>query len=119
RELVDELLLDHPLEGSSAVRRVVAEVSEQRAGIVRELDVDPPLEEAAGEKRDLQLDDLAELLARERLELHDLVEPVDELGLELLPDRVDPARDIRGHDEDGVGEVDGPALAVGEAAVVH
>ncbi len=52
----------------------------------------------------------------ERAEPHDLVDAVDELGLEEVG-RV--ARQVGGHDEHGVGEVDRAALAVGEAAVVE
>ncbi len=119
RELVDELLLDHPLERARAVGRVVAEVAEQRPRVVGQLDLDAALAHTLDQPLDLQVDDLADLLARERVELDDLVEPVDELGLEGGLDAGDAARDVRGHDHDRVLEVDGAALAVGQAAVVH
>jgi hypothetical protein len=45
----------------------------------------------------------------------DLVDAIDELRLENTR-QVSPV--VRGHDDDGVGEVDGPALAVGQASVV-
>ena len=35
-EFVDQLLLDHALERARAVGRVVAEVAEQRAGVIGE-----------------------------------------------------------------------------------
>ena len=52
------------------------------------------------------------------LEDDDLVDPVQELGPEVVAHRVGRA-DVRGHDQDGVAEVDRAALAVGEAAVVE
>jgi hypothetical protein len=55
---------------------------------------------------DLQVDDLADLVARQGLELDDVVEPVDELGLELGLHARASARDVRGHDHHGVLEVD-------------
>ena len=60
----------------------------------------------------------AELLAGERLELDDLVDPVQELRPEVLRERLGRA-DVGGHDDHGVAEVDRAALAVGQAAVVE
>src|SRR5215218_9000137 len=54
-ELVDQLALDHPLQGPRAVGRVVAEVAEQGAGIAGELDLDPALEQATHELGDLEV----------------------------------------------------------------
>ena len=82
-------------------------------------DVDAALGHAHDQPGDLEVDDLAQLLARERVELDDVVEPVDELGLERQLRAVPAARDVRGHDQDGVLEVHRAALAVGQAAVVH
>ena len=52
----------------------------------------------------------------ERAEPHDLVDAVDELGLEEVG-RV--ARQVRRHDQHGVGEVHRAALAVGQPAVLQ
>ena len=82
RERVDEALLDDALERPRAVGRVVAEVAQQRARVVGELDLDAALTHAGDQALDLEVDDLADLLAAERLELDDVVEAVDELGLE-------------------------------------
>ena len=91
---------------------------------------------------ELQLDDGADLLAPQRMEDDDLVDAVDELGPEMaahhvhdLPAQprlvllVDGAQaelaldqlraEIARRDHDRVGEVDDPALAVGEPAVVE
>ena len=57
-----------------------------------------------------------EVVLGERTEPDDVVDAVDELGLEEVQ-RV--ARQVRGHDQHDVGEVDRAALAVGEAAVVE
>ena len=88
----------------------------------------------ADEQLDLELDDLGDVLAAEPVEDHGLVDPVQELGLEGCGEHVvDPLADrlvdllggdllradVRGHDQDRVREVDRPALAVGQAAVVH
>ena len=53
---------------------------------------------------------------RERAEPDDLVDPVEELGPE---ERRRVAGEVARHDEHDVREVDGAALAVGEAAVVE
>src|SRR5258708_30762067 len=69
----------------------------------------------------------------ERMEEDDLVDAVQELGPEVLPQRVGdlPARpfahvlghirasEVRRHDDDAVLEVDGASFAVGETAVVE
>ncbi len=73
------------------------------------------------------------------MEDDDLVDPVEELGSEDRAQRVDDlvlhafvgavvraagvardelAADVAGHDQDGVAEVDRPALAVGQASVI-
>ena len=70
------------------------------------------------------------------MEDDDLVDAVQELGPEVLPQRLEHllahrartapravrdglAADVRRHDDDGVLEVDGATLAVGQAAVVE
>src|SRR5215204_4739114 len=70
RQLVHEPLLDHPLERARAVRRVVAEVAEQRAGIVGQLDLHTLLAHTLDQLGHLQLNDLADLVARELADLH-------------------------------------------------
>ena len=65
---------------------------------------------------ELDADDGEQVLAPERAEADDLVDAVDELGLEGV-ERVAPQ--VGGHDQHGVGEVDRAALAVGEAPVVE
>ena len=119
RQRVDEVALDHPLERARAVHRVVAELAELVAGGVGELDAHAALGDPRDQQADLDVDDVAQLLLGERVELDDVVEAVDELGLERRLRAGAAARDVRGHDQHGVAEVDRAALAVGEAAVVH
>ena len=94
---------------------------EQVAGGVRELDVHAALGHAHDQTGDLDVHDLTQLLAGERSRLDDVVEKtVDGLRLEREPPR--PSRPPGMFDvvvQDGVLEVHGAALAVGEAAVVH
>jgi hypothetical protein len=86
-----------------------------------------------------QADDVRELGFAERAEEHDVVDAIEELGAEVLFEDVGdffarelPAvfvferfareqvrAEVRGHDEDGVLEVDGAAFGVGEAAIVE
>ena len=77
----------------------------------------------------------AELLLRQRIEHHDVVESVHELGLERLPhrrqhtlvrvvlrhERVDQKlrTQVRGQNQDRVAEVDRATLPIGQAAVVE
>jgi hypothetical protein len=84
---------------------------------------------------DLEVDDVRELVLRERVEDDDLVESVEELGLEGLAHgghdglalglgvqrRVDEElrAKVGGHHEDDVAEVDRATLPVGEPPVVE
>src|SRR5829696_3259138 len=119
REAVDEVALDDALERTGAVGRVVAEVAQEGPGVAGQLDLDAALPDPAGQALDLQVDDPADLRAVERVELDDVVQAVDELGLEVAL-RPDPSPgDVRGHDQHDVLEVHRAALAVGQPAVVH
>src|SRR3546814_6683160 len=86
---------------------------------------------------ELDLDDAGHLLARQAVEQQDLVQAVEELrpegaphhlhhllahGGTVLPLRLareDLGAEVGGQDDEGVAEVDGAALAVGQAAVVQ
>ena len=96
----------------------------------------------AGHTIKLQADDMADLLLAQRMEDDDLVDAVDELGAEvsaqhvhhlglgllvflaggatgLQPTLDDVRAQVRGGDDDGIGEIHHPALAVGEPPVVE
>src|SRR5215216_627984 len=84
RQRVQHAALDRALERAGAVDRVVALLDEQVLGGVGELERDLALAQAAHEAGELDLDDLAQLLLRERVEDDDLVDAVDELRREVL-----------------------------------
>jgi hypothetical protein len=95
------------------------------------------IEQPAPEVRELDVHDGADLRRAQRMEHADVVDAVDELGPEVLlhhfHDRGlhrgvvalagelldDVASQVRRHDDHGVAEVDGAALAIREAAVVE
>ena len=83
---------------------------------------------------DLQVDDLADLELGQPMEDHCLVDAIEELGSESLPQHtIDPIADlvvgelvehklgprIRGHDQHRVRKVDGASLAVGQTTVIE
>ena len=131
REPVDELLLDHPPQRTGAVGRVIAHVCDQLARLIGERYLHTALGDPLDHAGDLEVDDLRDLLTGEGAEADDIVEAVDELGLEVLEQfatqtrvcrcaracaglrRVASERQVRGHDQDGVLEVDRAPLAVG------
>src|SRR5256886_6571276 len=135
REAGLHLLLDRATERTGAVDRVVAALGEIVLRAVGELERETAVGEATAEPRELQVDDLSHLGARERVEDDDVVDPVQELGTEVLAERVEHplahrlvgagvagdylAPDVRRHDHDRVLEVDGAALAVGQPPVVE
>ena len=77
--------LDQAAQRPGAVRRVVAGVGQPLARGVGDLDVDPPGRQPLLEQRELEVDDVRQVVLRERVEDDDLVEPVEELRLERLP----------------------------------
>ncbi len=85
---------------------------------VGQLEAEATLGEPLAQPAQLELDDVGELLLRERVELDDLVDPVQELRPEELL-HLSGRAEVRGHDDHGVAEVDRAALTVGEAPVVE
>ena len=79
RERVLDEPLDRPLQRPGAVRRIPARLGERFLRRVRQLERDAPLGEPVAQPFELELDDLRDLVARERLELDDLVDAVQEL----------------------------------------
>src|SRR4051794_31204017 len=115
-------VLDEPLQRAlqrpRAVRRIPARLRHDLLRRVAQLELQAPLAKACAQLRELQLNDRAQLLAREWVELDDLVDPVQELRPEELAHRVGRA-DVRRHDQHGVPEVDGAPVAVRQASVVE
>src|SRR5919198_5726607 len=115
RERVLDQALQRTLQRTRTVRRIPTCLRQQLLRRRRQLDVDPPLRQPSPQSRELELDDLRELLARELLEDDDLVDPVQELRPEALPGLLGRA-DVRGHDQHRVAEVDRAAVAVRQTA---
>src|SRR5262245_2895927 len=88
RQRVLDEALDCALQRAGAVGRVPAGLGEVLLGGVGQLEAQAALGEAVAEPRQLELHDLADLLPRQRLELDDLVDPVEELGPERLARRL-------------------------------
>ncbi len=90
-----------------------------------ELEAEVALGQARPQLVDLDLHDALDVRLAQPVEHHDLVDAVEELGLEVVAHHVHDhalvgaAAEVARHDEHGVGEVDGATLAVGEAAVVE
>src|SRR5215203_5416290 len=140
-------VLDHTLQHApqrpSTKRRVVTRVGELVESRGGELDRHVALFELLTQALDLDLDDVAHVLALELVEHNDFVDPVQKLGPEDLAKLAgDPSlhllvgetlviraetqglslvdvlgSHVRGHDEDHVLEVHSPALRVGELPV--
>src|SRR5215468_1900800 len=145
RHRILDVLLDGAAELTRAVGRVVALLDEEIQRYPRRLELDALVGELGVDAGDHELHDGRDVLARERVEHDDVVDPVDELRPEgalhlvhdlflhplvggLLPFReeaggralADEARaEVGGHDEDGVLEIHHVAHGVGEAAVVQ
>ena len=120
RERVDQVPLDDALERAGPVGRVVAEVAEQRRARRRSARPRRRARRRAPISCATCRSTIAPICSRrQRRELDDVVEAVDELRLEEALRAGAAARDVRGHDQHGVLEVDRAALAVGEAAVVE
>src|SRR5215208_1742757 len=88
RERVLDQALERPLQRPRAVRRVPAGLDEVLLRGVGELDRQPALREPPPQLCELQLDDVGELLLRQRMELDDLVDPVQELRPEDVAHRL-------------------------------
>ncbi len=135
---VFDFLLDDALEGPGAEDGVEAAVAEFGFGGVGEGEGHAAGGQAGCEMGELDIDDPAEILLGEGVEDHDLIDAVEEFGAEVIAQEIadlgfdfpigvflpgevlDGLRaDVAGHDDDGVFEIDGAALAVGEAAVVE
>src|SRR5262249_17598317 len=130
-----DLLLDGALERPGPVDRVVAAVREIVTRRLAELEREVAIRQTECEPAELDVDDLPYVLAVERVKDDDVVDAVQKLRTEVLPERRQHlvadglvraacrgdglAAEVGGHDDDGVLEVDRSTLAVGEPAVVE
>src|SRR6185436_17348674 len=79
RQGVLERALDRTLERPRAEHRIVPTVGQEALGRVRETQAEAALAEPLAQVAELDLDDLLELSAPERVEDHGLVDAVQEL----------------------------------------
>ena len=136
RQRVLDQTLDGAFEGPCAEVRIEALVGQEPGGGVRGSYLEALIGEQPVEVGELDVDDLFDVLLGEAVEDQDLVDAIEELGPEVLLElRLDQGRhpialrfrqllndaggDVRRHDDDRVAEVSGPALAVGEPALVE
>src|SRR5208337_1340236 len=146
RQRVLNQALDGALQRARAELRIVTLAEQQLLRFRRQFNLDLALSQNLPQVLELKVDDLFDLLLAERVEDHDLVHAIDELRPEVLEQRgvdslaqflayaagLNPgailaahglvnlvASDVRGHDDHRVAEIDGTALAIGEAAVVE
>ena len=135
RQLVADLALHEASQRAGTIRRIVAGAGQPFARRIRHIERDAAFGQTRGHLRHLDVDDAAELLARQRVEDHQLIQTVDELRLELHVHGVhhglalgvlvqigldqELRAQVRGHDQDRVLEVHGAALTIGQTAVVE
>src|SRR5882762_6960356 len=136
RERVLQQPLDRALQGTRSESRIVALGRQNLARRRRQLESELSIPQQFLELAKLQIDDVLYLLLAERAEDDDVVDAVEELGAEMLPEgarylRLDhravfagvleyvSAADVRRHDDNRVPEIHRATLRVGEAAVVE
>src|SRR6266487_2161744 len=147
RQRIFDQVRDDPAQRTGAERRVVAALRQQIVGVVAHVQQETVLLQLILHALEHQRRDLADLVVRQRKEDDRRVDTVEELGPEQLFERVvhflahilavefaagveareaDPrgatdvlSADVRGHDDDRIAEIDPPALAVGELAVLE
>ena len=83
RQRVLQLLLDRALERSRTVDRIEADVSEQLESLVAQFDADAALAQSLLQPAQLDPRDRLDLRLVQRVEDHDVVQPVDELRAEM------------------------------------
>ena len=136
--------MDRAPQRTCAEHRVVATVGEEQLRRLRELDAHVLVLQTLLECVHHQIDDLRDLLARQLVEHHDVVDAVEELWTEVLLEllvhlrlhllvgglgvvtcgeaEVQALRDVAGtqvrrHDDHGVLEVDDAALRIGQSTI--
>ena len=143
-ERVLDEALDGPTQRTGAELRVVAVVGQVQLGRVGQLQADALALELAHDPADHEVDDLDDLVLGQLVEDHRLVDPVQELGTEVLLEGVVDlllhafvgdglvglaeahgrlaevaGAEVGGHDQHGVAEVDRATLRVGQATLLE
>src|SRR5260221_1975558 len=135
-DAVLDFLLNDALEGACSKLRVEAHHCQQIPCGTGELQRDVPLGQARAQTIDLDVHNIPQLLTRELMEDDDRIDAVDELWTEALfpqaltnqaldlvlrhaVELVQPAcAYIAGHDDDGIFEIDGAPLPIGQPTVI-
>src|ERR1700687_5079593 len=128
--------LDCPLERTRAECGIVPFCGKHLARLGRQLEGQLPVRQQALRFLELKIDDVLDLCFAQWAEDDDVVDAVEELGAEVLPERVRHLRldhsavissvlenvgapDVRRHDNDGVPEIDRAPLRIGEPSIVQ
>ena len=78
-----DLVGDEPAQRAGAVHRVEALFGDEPAGVLADLERHPPVGQPGPQVVEHQVDDALDLRLGQRLEQHDVVDPVEELGPEV------------------------------------
>src|SRR6266404_8609617 len=79
-----QILLDRTLQRTRAIHRVIPHLSEVPGRFRSQLNIDVSLRETYTHSVQLKVEDLLEVLFRERMEDHNLIDTVQELGTEVM-----------------------------------
>lgn len=137
-EGVHQVALDGSAERARAECGIEAVGGKLEEGLIADIEGHAAFLKPFGKAGNLDADDLLDLFGAERFKDDDFVKAVDELGAEEVLDFFDDrlldfrplsvyeesvtivmASEIAGHDDDGVLEVHGSSLAIGETAVIQ
>src|SRR4051812_15303628 len=136
RQRILQQPLNRPLEWPRAERGIVPLGREHLPRRRCQLERETALGEKLLESVKLEIDDVLDLRFAEWPEDDDVIDPVEKLGTEVLAERARDlgfddravftrvledvgAADVRRHDDDGVPEIDGAALRIGESPIVE
>src|SRR5580704_11785932 len=137
RQWVLHPLLDNAFQRTCAISRIVPLVGEPLPRLGVEAEPDLAVLEQPVQTLELDVDDLAHILATEAMEEDDFIDAVQELGPEMpahdahhfLLDRlrvlalaqIDEVfgAEVGGHDDEHIAEIDRPPLTVSEPPVVE
>jgi hypothetical protein len=129
-----DFTLDGALERTRPICRVVAGAHEVGTRGIGQFNFNVPLGETLAQTRELNLDNLLEVLFRQRVEDDGLVDTIQKLGTEMVTQLLEHGifhalvgftierslefqnamtSDVGRHDDDGVLEVHGAALSIG------
>ena len=122
-------MLDGTLDRTCTELRIVAFLSKEATSCIGDAQFDVVLLEEVVAAVELDVDDAADVLCGERLEVDYLVDTIQELSADRLHRSTLSSEDrllaeklllaqVRGHDDDGVLEVDVTSLAIGHVALI-